>query len=349
MDQIAAWFGQERLDKNLAAIQRFWAGEERFLVYLQADCSTYRQHYDEAAALPLIAPTLKTQAELPDPALPIIFGDWGTVSTARYWGGELDMSGDFIYIKPAAHTLEAALALEPLPVDAPKMDAAKAVQRWRSVCEQLSTDQIWLRTPDMQGVLNTAGLVLNQEELFMTMYTDPERLHAFLDRVTDFLIDYALYLRRATHNHICGNIWPYTFITPDQGVSITEDMMPLLSAEKYKEFGLPYLKRISDALGGLVIHCCGDWGRHVENLLAAEINILAVEFHHPSTTLEEVRPLAEAGVVLIPYLLQHKQDRWAGLDEYWRWLLANTPDHYRYWFAIDAPGAAQPRTTGHGS
>jgi hypothetical protein len=332
MDQLRGWFSQ--YDSTLAQVRRFWAGEGRALISIQADPTAQRKNEDEAAVRAMILPSLERQAALPGISLPAVVADWGTVSTARYWGGALTHIGEFVHIEPVAQTLDDVLRIAPLPVDDPAMDAQRALARFAWVRDTLNTDALWLRTPDMQGVLNTAGLVMNQEEMLIAMFTEPDRLHQFLDQVCDFLIDYARYLRTETGGRICGNIWPYTFLPDDLGVALTEDMMPLLSADQYREFGIPYLKRINDALGGLHIHCCGDWGRHVPALVDAGLDIAAVEFHYPATTIEELAPLAERGVVLIPYLLDHKQDRWPSAAEYYQWLLAETPAHYRYWFAL---------------
>ena len=124
--------------------------------------------------------------------------------------------------------------------------------------------------------------------------------------------------------------------------------MPLLSPDLYREFGIPYAKRLSDAFGGLLIHCCGDWGRHAESLAASGIAIRGVEYHHPFTTIEELEPLAE-GAVFVPYLSLEKQDDFASQAEYYEHLLNHTPDSYRFWFAFpDESEEATAFATAHG-
>ena len=115
----------------------------------------------------------------------------------------------------------------------------------------------------------------------------------------------------------------------------------MLSPKLYREFGIPQLQRLAQALGGLHIHCCGDWGRHVPALKTARLPIRAMEYHHPLTRIDELAPLVEDGVVFVPYILLHKQDQYGSLSQYYRWLLENTPQSYRYWFAFadDSPEA----------
>jgi hypothetical protein len=333
MDQIRQWY--PHLDADLAAVRRFWAGEGRYLVSVNTNNHYYRQTFDDAAVLAAAPHNLQALSQLPGCSLPTFFADWGTVTTAKYWGGEahFDSTGGNIFIDPVAETLDEGLALTPRPVDDPEMDGARALRLFHQLQENLGSDALWLRTPDMQGPLNTAGLILNQEQMMIAMYEDKAKLHAFLEKVVDFLVEYALYLRRESGNRVCGNIWPYTFYPGDLGVAFTEDLMPLLSTRMYKEFGIPLLRRLSASLGGLHIHCCGDWGRHARSLAESGLPIQAVEFHHPDTTIEELEPL-DRQTVLIPYLMMHKTDQFQSVIEYYRHLLDRFGSRRRFWFAL---------------
>jgi hypothetical protein len=331
-DVLSRWLSAPVCAASYERAMRFWAGEGRYLISVQTLAYDYRKNFDEPAARRLIPRHLEVQAALPGLNLPGVLADWGTVSTARYWGGEVTVEGDFVHIAPAARTLDEALALTPRPVDDPTMDARRGLDRWRAIAAELNTDQLWLRTPDLQGALNTAGLVMDQEALLVAMALEPERVHEFLARVCDFLIDYVRYLRRETTGRICGNIWPPTFFPAELGVALTEDLMPLLSAPMYREFGIPLLRRMAGALGGLHIHCCGRWGHQVNNLKESGLPIRAMEFHYPFTKIEELEPLA-GSVVFVPYIMLHMQREYASVTEYYRALIEQTDSRFRFWFA----------------
>jgi hypothetical protein len=332
MDQLLSLYGEDRYNQTLDRITRFWRGEGRCLLSVVTWEAGYRQTFDDAVILERAPEHLRRMAELPGVQMPFLFADFGTISTAKYWGGtaHFDSTGGNIFIEPMAQEIDAALALRPKPVDDPALDGAHGVRLWKELSARLQTDHLWLRSPDMQGVLTTAGLIMNQEELLMAMYAEPEKVHPFLEQVCEFIISYANYLRRETSDRLCGNIWPYTFLPSTMGLSFTEDLMPLLSPELYAEFGIPQLKRLQAAFGGLHIHCCGDWGRHAANLANAGLNILAMEFHYPATRIEELTPLIEQNVVFIPFLMQDRQQDHAGTYDYWRWLLKKTDA--RFWF-----------------
>ena len=335
MDRLPAWCGEERYHGNLDRVRRFWAGEGRAIVSMTSEHAYYRQHFNDEEVLEKAAENLRDQARLPGVNLPSFFPDFGTISTAKYWGGHwrFDSTGGHIFIDPVAATLDEALALTPRPVDDPELDAAHGLRLYRALCERLETEHLWFRTPDFQGTLNTAGLIVDQQELLIGMHGEPEKVHAFLDKVCTFLIDYGQYLKRETNGKVCGNIWPYTFLPAELGMSFTEDLMPLLSTELYLEFGIPCVKRLNDAFGGVQIHCCGDWGRHAANLRAAGIRLRAAEYHYPFTDISELAPLA-GDTVFATYLIPDRQARYADQFDYYRRLLAETP--YRFWFPLTA-------------
>jgi hypothetical protein len=332
MDLLRQWYAN--YDADLVRIRRFWAGQEQHMVSVFSTQHSYRQCFSDETILSEAPRHLQAQAVLPGGNLPSFFPDWGTISTAKYWSGtaRFDSTGGNIFIDPAAQTLDDALALRPRPVDDPKMDAAHALRLFHRLEQELYTNALWLRSPDMQGPLNTAGLIVNQEQLMMAMHTDKAKARAFLEKVTDFIIAYAQYLRRESGERLCGNIWPYTFLPSDLGFSFTEDLMPLVSARTYREFGLPILRRLSETMGGLHIHCCGTWGRHARSLAEADLPLLALEFHHPETTIEELEPLA-GQVVLVPYVLLHKTDQFQSTVQYYRYLLDHYGQRHRFWFA----------------
>ena len=338
MDQIRTWFTNYEAD--LERVRRFWQGEGRYLISLTTSQEYYRQSFDDETILSKAPRQLEFQASLPGTNLPSFYPDFGTVSTAKYWGGQthFDSTGGNIFIDPVAQTLDEALKLKPLPVDHPRMDPSHGLRLYRQLCQRLETDCLWFRSPDMQGTLNTAGLIMNQEQLLVDMHSEKARVHAFLERVSDFLIEYALYLRKQTADphhpggKVCGNLWPYSFVPDALGVSFTEDLMPLLSPKMYREFALPYLKKFQEALGGLHIHCCGDWGRHARTLQEGGLKLIAMEFHYPLTRLEELECLADQ-TVFIPYLLDYRQERFQNTAEYYRYLIEESSSNYRFWFA----------------
>ncbi len=342
-DRIASWYNTDILSAREEHARRFWRGEGRYCMSMPF-CSThwYRQLFDEERMLTEAARWLEAIAGNPGMNFPTFYADLGTITTAKYWGGKVRPATPDcnIFIAPAAETLEEALALTPLPVDHPHMDAARAIRLYQQLCTRLDSDLLWLRTPDFQGVLNTAGMVLEQEEFFVSLYSQPDEAHTFLERICSHLIDFGNYLRTASAGKLCGGTWPDIFFPPELGMMWTEDMMPLLSAPLYREFGIPAVQRMDAAFGGCCLHCCGAWGQHVPALRTAGLTLRAVEFHYPLTRIEEIAPLTEQSVFL-PFIILDQQTIFRSQTDYFRYLIEETDPAYRYWFNVteDTPDA----------
>ncbi len=333
-DRIVRWFGRDRIAGWLERIDRFWSGEGRYLVSITTGSHGYRQKRDPSDVPERIEANLRAQAQVPGINPPSVFADFGTISLPRYWGGTVHWPEQTCpYIDPAAQDLDAALQLPRRAADDPRMDAARAVALYREASQRLGTDLLWLRSIDTQGPLNTAAMVLEQQELMMAMIERPDAVHALLDRARELLVEVVTFLRRATGGRVCGNIWPYTFLPIARGLSFTEDFMPLLSAELYRKFALPQLRQLSRTFGSLLIHCCGEWGRHAATLADPEVNVTGVEFHYPFTRIEQLAPLAERGAVFIPYIALEKQQQFDSAAAYYHHLLDRHGDRCRFWFA----------------
>ena len=333
-DRLLAWLDEDRCRSHIERARKFWAGEGRHVISLTTPKHRPRQDTPDEERFQIHLASLEHQASLPGLNVPSVFPDYGTIRTARCWGGEVRVAEETgnPHIAPVAASIDEALALEPLPLGDARMDTARALKLFRRLNEALETDQLWFRAPDMQGPLNTAGLVLKQDELLMAMHGEPGKARQFLHQVTSFLVDLWRYLQRECDGRFAGSIWPYTFVPADLGVVFTEDLMPLLSADVYREFGIPLLRRIADEFGSLHIHCCGRWGHHVQNLKRSGLPLRSLEFHWPFTKLEELEPLAETAV-FIPYIALDQQNRFKSVSEFYRHLIEKTETKFRFWFA----------------
>jgi len=333
-DLIEQWYGRQKVLRDWDRIRGFWAGEGRCLATMTLAAHRPRQDTSDDDRPRLHSDSLRKQADLPGINIPSVFGDYGTVSNARYWGGEVHFSEETgnPHIIPAANSVADALRLTPRPVDDPSMDAARLLRLYDSMNRDLQTDLLWMRMLDPSGPLNSAALILDQTELYMAMHDSPGEVHRFLGNIADFVMELWRHQLNSSGGRVCGSMWPYIVLPHDLGVVVTEDLMPLLSAEQYQEFGIPLLKRMSSEFGALAIHCCGQYAHQVANLKKSGARIRALEFHHPYTRIEDLEPLADS-TVFIPYLAVGKQDRFKSAVEFYRHLLRETPTHFRYWFA----------------
>ena len=98
----------------------------------------------------------------------------------------------------------------------------------------------------MIGPFSLAARLLDVAEIMMDCYDDPDMVHLVLEKVTEFLTEYAKAYKEAGAN----------------GIVMAEPVAGLLSPTLEEEFGSPYVKKIVDAVQTddfvVIYHNCGD-------------------------------------------------------------------------------------------
>ena len=122
---------------------------------------------------------------------------------------------------------------------------------------------------DMQGPLDTLGLMCGQAQLYQWMYKEPRMVQELFDLVTDAFIEWATVQKQHIgepldcSNGLQGVVWPAGI-----GIWESDDDLVLLDPGLYREFVVPCISRIFDVFGGGSVHFCGNGGHHVDNLLS---------------------------------------------------------------------------------
>jgi hypothetical protein len=111
--------------------------------------------------------------------------------------------------------------------------------------------------------LVTASLIWDYTSFVEATLEFPDEVHALLEKVTEATIQYIKeQLKRITNFYsISHEAW---HIPREVGIRISDDTAALLSPSLYREFGVKYNNKISEAAGGIVIHSCGN----VQNVAA---------------------------------------------------------------------------------
>lgn len=116
----------------------------------------------------------------------------------------------------------------------------------------------------MIGPFSLAARLLDVSEIMMDCYDDPDMVHLVLDKVTQFLVEYAKAYKAAGAN----------------GIMMAEPVAGLLSPTLEEEFSSPYIKRIVDAVQddnfAVVYHNCGD---NVPKMLESILTTGAAAYH----------------------------------------------------------------------
>ena len=121
---------------------------------------------------------------------------------------------------------------------------------------------------DMQGPLDTVGLMCGQTRLFEWMYDEPNMVHEIFDLVTEAFIQWVVVQKEHIGEPLNSSNGLQGLYSPGVGVWESDDDMVMISGEMYREFVVPYVSRIFEAFEGGSVHFCGRGVQHIDNLLS---------------------------------------------------------------------------------
>ena len=322
----------DRLEETKKHLRRVWSGEVKTVFSSYSMDYEYRQMDDLTQMVENAVLNLEAGKSMPGFNVPRVTIDFGTISTASYWGGKIfKPEGGRKWIDPVIHSVDDIKNLESASPESG--DAAMATVVWKNVCKELDTTTLPCSLLDIQGPLNTLSLMWEQQDFMMTMYDNPNAVHKALDMVTDHLIGLIRGMLAAIPA-VEAPLWPFIWLPPDIGIGITEDYMPLLSPELYLEFGIPYVKRLSDEFKGVFIHCCGQFSHHIDNLVNSDINILGMEFVYPKIDIDRLFAAFGSSAVFVPNIMEGHEADFGGMTEYFENINERRLQETRLWYIL---------------
>jgi uroporphyrinogen-III decarboxylase len=123
---------------------------------------------------------------------------------------------------------------------------------------------------DMQGVLDTAAQLCGHERLFIWMYDAPDQVHLLFEKIATALIDWLSAQKQHIGEPLNSAYCQLLCMPPGCGVCLSEDDAVSISAPLYREFCIGPNSRIFNALGGGMLHFCGNATHQIPNFLQIE-------------------------------------------------------------------------------
>ncbi len=141
-----------------------------------------------------------------------------------------------------------------------------------------------IRLAVARGPWNIAAFLMGTTEFMMALHGEPDKVHSLLAMISDFLVDW-LQLQAST------------FPTID-GIFILDDVIGFVGDSDLVEFGLPYLKKVFQAIDARVRFFHNDAAGLVcaPHLPAIGVNLFNFSFEH---SLSEMKRLTANRVTLL--------------------------------------------------
>ena len=154
-------------------------------------------------------------------------------------------------------------------------------------CPQMEFEGLPVKPPitipgeGTDGPFTVACKLRGTSELCLDMYEDPKYFHDLMNFVTDNTIHRMKAIRQWRWSNFPDSKDRGEFKRP--GWSFADDSIALLSVNHYKEFVLPYHKRLAEEFsdgGKISIHLCGD-ATHLFPLLKEELKVYSFDTGFP--------------------------------------------------------------------
>ena len=152
---------------------------------------------------------------------------------------------------------------------------------------------------DLQGPMDTAYLVWNSTDFMLAMYRHPKEVHHLMRMCTDLIIEHVKEVRTKVDEFVPAHV-PTVYLPDGMGITVSEDVLALLSPEFFEEFSLPYLNELSEEFGGVLIHSCGNFEHQLESLTKVR-NLRGINFGVSETRFEAVWEKFGGKTVIIPH------------------------------------------------
>ncbi|MFW5856907.1 MAG: uroporphyrinogen decarboxylase family protein, partial [Planctomycetota bacterium] len=181
------------------------------------------------------------------------------------FGCPLHFRPDDIAPTPLPGGIELVDRLCPRPLR--EVSTIRRLLEWIDRAQRTLGTDLPMWTSDIQSPFSVAAQIVGTSELLMACVTDPDRVHRLCRMVTDTTRAWMdLQFDAMEHPAYPGRNFPS--IGEPIGICIADDTpLVMLSPEMYREFAFPYNAELSEAYGGVHIHCCGDYKHNVDNLL----------------------------------------------------------------------------------
>jgi len=328
----------ERVEKSKAFLRRLWCleNDERpaFLIsYVGPDVRGGRpvrsalfstegegpvrdRLLDPAKFLKAQLAEIDDQMALEGDFVPCLCPALGVINIPAAFGCEVVWwEGNFPSVKPLALADPAKVYDLPRPTLS-SGEMGRILDYTRYFIEK-TEGRVPIRLTDIQGPLDSAALIMGHTEFFTTMRTHPWEVHHLLKLITDFTIECAGAQRgivRGSRVEFVPSLFQ-PWMPDGFGISVSNDVCVMISAEEHDDFCLPYLNQISDAFGGLYIHSCGNWLHQIPSLTKVR-GLRGLEFGVSETPFAPVADYFHGRVVLACRVGLHRDIKFKGMADY---------------------------------
>jgi hypothetical protein len=140
---------------------------------------------------------------------------------------------------------------------------------------------------DSQDAMANASTLMDVNDYFLAMYSNPSQVHALHKLCNNAIIQFIdAQIEAAQGDYIGMNTFWFNWIPPEEGLSLSIDLLAMVSPENVKEFVLPYLDVLAGRYKKILLHSCGNWTHNMDAVKRAK-GLKGIDFGVTESSLEE--------------------------------------------------------------
>jgi len=158
------------------------------------------------------------------------------------------------------------------------------ISRLRNNQESIIKADHQIRFAVARGPLNIASFLMGTTEFMMATIMDPDRTHRLLEKITGFVCDWLS--------------WQKECFPSIDGILILDDIIGFVGEDEFKEFVLPYFKKIFSCTDAKVRFLHNDANGLITSKYLNDMNINMFNFSYEHS-LGTIRELAGKEIILV--------------------------------------------------
>ena len=268
-----------------------------------------------------------------DDYIPCLTPYFGTGALASAFGAELVWEGS-IWTRPI---------IRDNPKDVYKLRPPKLTDG--VLGRVLKTTEVFLeeshgdwpvRPTDIQSPLDTASLIWNYTDFLTAMYTSPKEVHHILGICADFIGEFVAKTKELCGENFSSIHFPRVWAPGDWCLSMSDDVLALLSPNLYREFGVAYNERAGRDFDGLALHTCGDSSQNLDALLEHK-DLKAFDFGVSETPLEKVVEKLSGRCIILARVGLNVEPHFDSSTEFARFVLERKREDTQLFMLLPGP------------
>jgi hypothetical protein len=220
---------------------------------------------------------------------------------ASAFGCNVDFADDqYPMTHPVIQSGEPASKVYDLPQPDVQSGLLKDTLEYADYFRLVVGDRYPIAMTDLQGPLDTAYLIWDSSDFMIAMLEHSKEVHHLMRQVTDLIIKFMKELKVHVKEFVPAH-FPPVYLPDGLGLSVSEDVLAMISPKLYEEYSLPYINQLSEEFGGVIIHSCGNF-EHQLDVLSQVHHLRGINFGVNEMSFESVYSKFGGKTVLIPHL-----------------------------------------------